>query len=263
MSWKLKILLKSPIGCKVTAFSLLGICIAAVIFNLYHALGGECSSFDELLSCFTKDDLVILIMGIGFFVFFMWASGNAKRKQEKEKQQTKASNAPAAAENDESVKGYEEDYISEKQKCTLNYLDEQVTFYIPANCSLVEIDSHEEIEESGLVFASCNTAEGDFINVCLCPAKDEYEGGARAYIEDEFSELSPKVQEKAKVEQMLISGRICYYFVVCYRENGNKWQQVYMACDVGANNIFAVELDSVDNKRELSIMDIQDMFHFV
>lgn len=67
MSWKLKDLLKSPIGCKVTAFSLLGMCIAAVIFNLYHALGGECNSFDELLSCFTRDDLVILIMGNGFF----------------------------------------------------------------------------------------------------------------------------------------------------------------------------------------------------
>lgn len=260
MSWKLKALLKSSIACKVMAFSLSGMCIAAVIFDLYHALGGECNSFNELLSCFTKDDLMVLIMGIGFFVCFMWESGNAKRAQEKEKRQRKESNAPVATEDSESVKNYKKDYVSEKQKCTLNYLGEQFTFYIPANCSPVEIDSHEE---SRFASAGCNTAEGDFINVYLCPAEDEYEGGAQSYIKDEFSELSQKVQENAKVEQMLISGRICYYFVVCYREDGSKWQQVYMACDVGRNNIFAVELDSVDNKRELSIMDIQDIFNFV
>lgn len=262
MSWKMKAILESPLACKIMAWSMSGICFAAVIFNIYHASGGECHSLGELLSCFTRNEIELLIIGIAFLVFFMWASGVAKKVQMEKKGQKQGRNSAATAVDDECTAEYEEDVVLERQKCTWNYFGEQLTFYIPENCSPVEPDSREEVEKNRMVSLSCTTAEGDSIYVYMYPAENESAGGACADIEDSFSELSTKVQKNAKIEQKWIDGKLCHYFHVCYREKGSKWQQIYMACDVGKNNIFGVELDSVDNKRELSVTDIQDIFQF-
>jgi len=44
--WKL--LLASPIACRVIAIIFLGMCVSAVVFNIYNASGGCIGSFSGL-----------------------------------------------------------------------------------------------------------------------------------------------------------------------------------------------------------------------
>lgn len=48
--WKL--LLASPTACRVIAIIFLGMCVSAVVFNIYNASGGYIGSFLELILYF-------------------------------------------------------------------------------------------------------------------------------------------------------------------------------------------------------------------
>lgn len=252
MDRRWRAILQNALACKVMAVLMLLLCIYAVLFNLYNASGGNLFDIETWKLCFTDNEWKILLLGIGGFAFFMISSENAKKMQE-ENQEWEAGDETIT--EDEAV-------IPKKQKCTLCYQGVQVTFYVPEDASPVEVDTQEDSEKYGFISATYYTKDINVVNCYLYIAGEDVGLNAKEYIEGCLAELPENTKQKIQIEQMIIDGHVCFYFVANYKDKTYEYYEIYMACDVAGNGIFSVETESVDRKHKLSIADIKDLFYF-
>ena len=255
---KWKLLLASPIGCRVMAIVIFGLCLFAVVNNIYHASGGYIGSFSELTSYFGKDEIVISIMGIYFFVAFLYAGHNAvKMQKEQRRNHNRADELEDPYEN--VIARFEEKQKMKPRPYTMGSGQYEISFLVPATYSW---DKEEEVDENlGYVSSPVMTSEiGGIVHCCYNVATED---DPEELVHEDYKLLSKKTQENTKLQQIVVDGRyIVHYFIARYKENRNKFQRVYAACELEPGKVFEMEMTYASWEYRLTEKDLEPFFRF-
>lgn len=261
---KWKLLLASPTGCRVMAFSTLGICLFAVINNIYHISGGYIASFSELISCFGKDEIGISIIGIYFFFAFMYAAKNAKKMR---KEQRRNGNREVEAPYEGVIARFEEKQKMKPLSYTMGSGIYQISFLVPPTYSWdAEAETNEEL---GYVLSPVMMHEnGGMANCCYNVATEE-EIREDAYshpeelVQEDFELLSKKTQENTKIKQLVVDGKyVVYYYIARYKKGRDKFQTIYAACELELGKVFEFALTYASWEYKVTEQDMEPFFCF-
>lgn len=263
---KWKLLLASPIGCRVVAVVILGLCIFAVINNINYASGGYIGSFSELISYFGEDEIIISIMGIVLFGIFMYASNNAQKIQREQRRNRNQKNEIEDP-YENVIARFEEKQNMKPHPYMMGSGQYKISFLVPPTYSWEEeAEVHEEL---GYVSSPVMTHEtGGVVHCCYNVAteeellEDEYMH-PKELVQEDYELLSQKTQENTKILQFVVDGRyIVHYFIARYKENRNKFQRVYAACELEPGKVFEVEMTFASWEYGLAEKDLEPFFQF-
>lgn len=263
---KWKLLLASPIGCRVMAIAILGLCIFAVINNINHASGGYIGSVSEWISCFGEDEIIISIIGIVFFVIFMYAGNNAKKIQrEQRRNRNRENEIEDPYEN--VIARFEEKQKMKPRPYTMGSGQYEISFLVPPTYSWEEeTEVHEDL---GYVSSPIMTHETGGIVHCNYNLATEEELLENDYyhpeelVQEDYELLSRKTQENTKILQFVVDGRYTvHYFIARYKENRNKIQRLFAACELAPGKVFEVEMTFASWEYELTEKDLEPFFQF-
>lgn len=259
-------LLKSPIGCRITAVVMFGICFVAVINNIYMASGGYIESFSELTSYFGEDEIVISIIGIYFLVAFLYAGNNAeKMKREQRRNGNREDEIEDPYEN--VIARFEEKQKMKPRPYTMGSGQYEISFLVPPVYSWdEEAEVHEDLgyvsspvmesEIGGMVHCHYNVATEEEL------FENDY-SSPEELVQENFELLSKKTQENTKIQQLVVDGRyIVHYYIACYRKNRDKFQSVYAACELEPGKVFEVEMTYASWEYRLTEKDLEPFFQF-
>lgn len=263
---KWKLLLASPLGCRIMAVVMFGICFVAVINNIYMASGGYVESFSELISCFGKDEIGISIIGIYCLVAFLYAGNNAEKMK---REQRRNSNSEDEIEDpyENVIARFEEKQKMKPRPYTMGSGRYEISFLVPPAYSWdEEAEVHEDLgyvsspvmdsEIGGMVHCSYNVATEEEL------FENDY-SSPEELVREDFELLSKKTQENTKIQQLVVDGRyIVYYYIARYKKNRDKFQSVYAACELEPGKVFEVEMTYATWEYRLTEKDLEPFFQF-
>lgn len=91
------------------------------------------------------------------------------------------------------------------------------------------------------------------------PHADNY-ANAEEYVKYNLAECSDVKEKDKKLEHTVLNGRLCYYYIVRYKSEFGKFQDLCAACDVGDGKIYAVEVDRTGWEKELTLDEVECFF---
>ncbi len=267
--WKL--LLASPTACRVIAIIFLGMCVTAVVFNIYNASGGYIGSFSELMLYFGKDEIIISVMGLVLFVAFMYAGHNAVKMKELQEDEWDGQDA----ECEEIDKTYYGDTLEETittdevvvtepfKSHTITFEGTTVTFKAPTAFKKMEDEEPMEFAPDDLERFADITFTTEDVDMFTCylhaPHAENY-ANAEEYVKYNLAGCSDVKEKDKKLEHTVLNGRICYYYIVRYKNKFGKFQDLCAACDVGDGKIYAVEVDRTGWEKNLILDEVECFF---
>lgn len=255
----------SPLACFILAFTLLGFDIWAVCYNIYNASGGYVSNLTELLAYFGEDEIIISIMGIVSFVVFMWLGVNGAKPDDEEE----SGNGKTSPEEEQEAELDGAAYENSAEEYKFYQLTlEGTTVEFKASSSFEKMkDEEETIFEPGelerFVDATFTKEEdADMITCYLHAPHIENYLNAEEYVKYCLADCSDVKEEDKKLEQTILYGKLYYYYIVQYKNEFGKFQDLCAACDVGDGKIYAVEVDRVEWKPKLTLDEVAEFMDF-
>ena len=145
-----------------------------------------------------------------------------------------------------------------KEESTLSVAADTITFLVPEGFYSQGVNDWESSQSES--FAS----EGYAIYVdCSLNAADAFVESAMNYIENARDWMFDSIKDQVKIQTMDIEGNTCYYVVAHYDFEGQDYQQIYAACDVGEGNAYySVQASAIDEEVELSMETVKEFFIF-
>ncbi len=263
---KWKLLLESPWGCRITGFSMFGICLFGLINNINRDSGGDIESFSELWSYFGEDEIVISVLGLYFLFAFLYAAKNAeKMKRQKWRNHRPKEQVEDPYEN--AIARYEEKQRMKPNPYTMGRGKYEITFLVPPGYSWV--GESELDEKSGYVFSPVMLRETGGMVMCTYNVATEEELIEGDYytpeelVQDDYELLAKKTQENTKIQQMVVDGRyVVHYYIARYKEGRDKFQEIYAACEVERGKVFEFQLTFASWKYKVTENDMEPFFQF-
>lgn len=261
---KWELLLSSPIGCRVVAFVIFGLCLFAVINNIYNASGGYIGSFSEFISYFGEDEIVISIMGICFSAAFLYASKNAEKMR---RERIKNGNREMEDSYEGVLARYEEKQKMKPIPYTMGYGEYEISFLVPPSFSWEEeAEVHTDL---GYVSSPMMTSDiGSMVHCCYNVAteeeirEDEY-SHPEELVQEDYQLLSKKTQENTKIKQFVVDGKyIVHYYIARYKKGRDKFQTIFAACELEPGKVFEYQLTYASWEYKVTEQDMEPFFRF-
>lgn len=256
----------SPLACFILAFTLLGFDIWAVCYNIYNASGGYVSNLTEFLAYFGEDEIIISIMGIVSFVVFMWLGVNGAKPDDEE--ESGNGETSLEVEREAGLDGVA--YENSAEECKSYQLTlEGTTLELKVPSSYEKMEDEEPIEwgsddwERFVDATFTKEEDADMITCYLHAPHIENYLNAEEYVKYCLADCSDVKEEDKKIEQTILYGKLYYYYIVHYKNEFGKFQDLCAACDVGDGKIYAVEVDRVDWKPQLTLDEVAEFMDFI
>ena len=125
-----------------------------------------------------------------------------------------------------------------------------------------KIEDEEEVEwgpEDMERFADATfTKEDDYVMIhCYLHAPHiENYANAEEYVKFYLAECSEVKEKDRKIKQVIMQGNLFYYYIVPYKSEFGKFQELCVACDVGDGKIYAVETEWLNEKKKLTLDEV-------
>lgn len=264
---KWRLLLESPLGCRVMAFAGFGLCLFAVINNVNHRSGGRIESLSEFLSYIETNEILISIIGIYMLFAFLYAAKNAeKMKREKWRNYKPGKTIEDPYEN--VIADYEARQRMKPIPYTMGSGEYEITFLVSPGYSW---DGEASVrEEIGYVSAAVMTSEIGSVASCRYHVATEDELLEEDYdtpeelVQENYESLAKRTKENTPIQQMIVDEKnIVHYYIARYKKNNQKWQKAYAVCEVEHGKVFELELSYASWEYKVTEKDIELFFTFV